>query len=102
MASLCKSTEILDFPIIGYFLIYLFGYPEVFKYGIPSFEGLQQYSRYSGTFRHVVKSFESHLKSLEDEANDVTSHSCNKGIATMIAVSRCTIVHCDWLSHGWH
>ena len=77
------------YPVLGLSL-YLFCYPEVFKGGIPLFEGSQQYNHYSGIFRCLMKSCDPHLKFLGFEANDLASHSCHRGVDTMIAAG-CTV-----------
>ena len=71
-------------PVLA-LLQYLLCYAEVFKGGVPLFEGSQQYNNCSNIFRCVNESYKYQLKALGFEVGDLVSHSCCKGVATMIA-----------------
>ena len=69
---------------------YLLCYPDVLQGGVPLFEGANQYRRYNTRFLNLLNDCKDELKILGFEKDDLGSHSCRKGVATMIAAG-CTV-----------
>ena len=78
---LCPVLELLR---------YLFCYPDLLKGGVPLFKGKPQYTQYATKSTKTVKQLDMQLKRLGFEAGDIGSHSCRKGVATMVAAG-CTV-----------
>jgi len=64
---------------------YLFSYPDVLKGDMPLFDGTSQYTRYHYLFSNLLHSLESELFDLGFLPGDLGTHSCRKGVATLIA-----------------
>jgi hypothetical protein len=69
---------------------YLLCYPEVLRGGSPLFEGTNQYRRYNTRFANLVSECSAELKNMGFEKADLGTHSCRKGVATMVAAG-CTV-----------
>ena len=69
---------------------YLFTYPQLLKEGASLFQGTSQYSRYAKLFLQVVSENKFELQELGVEDGDLGTHSCRKGVATMVAAG-CTV-----------
>ena len=69
---------------------YFFAYPEVLKGDMPLFDGSSQYHRYHKIFSTLIKSLQPELREFVYVPGDLGSHSCRKGVATLIA-SGCTV-----------
>ena len=69
---------------------YLFTYPELFLNNTALFQGNAQYSRYSKLFLNLLKANEEELKNMGVEPGDLGTHSCRKGVGTMVAAG-CTV-----------
>ena len=69
---------------------YLFTYPELFLNNTALFQGSAQYSRYSKLFLRLLIEHEEELKSMGVEPGDLGTHSCRKGVGTMVAAG-CTM-----------
>ena len=65
-------------------------YPDVLNSDVPLFEGKPQYTRYDMQLTKLVKQLDMQLKILGSEAGYIGSHSCCKGVATMLAAG-CTV-----------
>ena len=82
---------------------YLFFYPDVLKGDVSLFEGKSHYTQYATRLKNLVKQLDTQLTRLGFEAEDLGSHSCCKGVATMVAsgytVSLPIVVLCIWA--GW-
>ena len=57
---------------------------------MPLFKGKSQYTQYATQLTKTVKQLDMQLKRLGFEAGDIGSHSCHKGVATMVAAG-CTV-----------
>ena len=57
---------------------------------MPIFEGTSQYTQYDTQLTKLVKQLDTQLKRLGFEAGYLGSHSCSKGVATMVAAG-CTV-----------
>ena len=77
------------FPVLA-LARYLFTYPELLVKNTSLFQGKYQYNRYSGMFLLLTKNNLEHLKNLGVEEGDLDTHSCRKGVATVIAED-CTV-----------
>lgn len=66
---------------------YLFAFPNVLVGKSPLFEGTAQYSRYSKIFSRVLRLHHNQLPGVN--IGDLGTHSCRKGVATMVAAG-CT------------
>jgi len=64
---------------------YLFSYPEVLKGDMPLFHGTSSYTRYHNLFSNLLHSLESELFDLGFYLEILGTHSCRKGVATLIA-----------------
>ena len=64
---------------------YLFCYPDVLKGDMPLFDGTSSYSRYHNLFSNLLESLETELFDLGYLPGDLGTHSCRKGVATLIA-----------------
>ena len=69
---------------------YLFTYPELFLNNTALFQGSAQYCRYSKLFLNLLKENEEELKRMGVEPGDLGTHSCRKGVGTMVAAG-CTV-----------
>ena len=69
---------------------YLFTYPELFLNNTALFQGSAQYSRYSKLFLNLLQANEEELKNMGVEPEDLGTHSCRKGVGTMVAAG-CTV-----------
>ena len=69
---------------------YLLCYPDVLQGGVPLFEGANQYRRYNTRFLNLLDECKDDLKIFGFDKDDLGSHSCRKGVATMIAAG-CTV-----------
>ena len=69
---------------------YFFSYPEVLRGDMPLFEGNSQYQRYHKLFSSLVQVLGPELQQMGYLPGDLGSHSCRKGVATLIA-SGCTV-----------
>ena len=86
---------------------YIFAFPEVLSSNSSLFQGKSQYNRYSKLFLAVVKENMHELEPLGVEEGDLGTHSCRKGVATMVAAG-CTIsppivslcIRCGWVMGG--
>lgn len=86
---------------------YIFTYPEVLSSGSPLFEGRRQYDRYSKIFHEVLTEHWDELHALGVREGDLGTHSCRKGVATMVAAG-CTVsppivsicIRCGWVMGG--
>jgi len=63
----------------------LFAFSEVLKGDIPLFDGTSQYQRYHKLFSNLVISLKSELFDFGFLHGDLGTHSCMKGVATLIA-----------------
>jgi hypothetical protein len=66
---------------------YLFTFPNVLVGKSPLFEGTAQYNRYSNFFSRILR--ENHNQLPGVNTGDLGTHSCRKGVATMVAAG-CT------------
>jgi hypothetical protein len=66
---------------------YLFMFPNVLVGKSPLFEGSAQYSRYSKIFSRILREHQNELPGVN--IGDLGTHSCRKGVATMVAAG-CT------------
>ena len=86
---------------------YIFAFPEVLSSNSSLFQGKSQYNRYSKLFLAFVKENMHELRPLGVEEGDLGTHSCRKGVATMVA-SGCTVsppivslcIRCGWVMGG--
>ena len=69
---------------------YLFTYPQLLKEDASLFQGTSQYNRYAKLFLQVISENKSELQQLGVEDGDIGTHSCCKGVATIVAVG-CTV-----------
>ena len=69
---------------------YLFTYPQLLLNGTALFQGSSQYNRYSRLFNQLLKDNEVVLKTMGVEPGDLGTHSCRKGVGTMVAAG-CTV-----------
>ena len=69
---------------------YLFAYPELLLNNTALFQGTAQYNRYSKLFMSLLKANEDTLKSMGVEPGDLGTHSCRKGVGTMVSAG-CTV-----------
>ena len=69
---------------------YLFTYPQLLNEDASLFQGTSQYNRYSKLFLQVVTDNKTELQALGVEDGDLGTHSCRKGVATMVAAG-CTV-----------
>ena len=69
---------------------YLFTYPELFLNNTALFQGTAQYTRYAKLFLSLLRANTEHLKSMGVEPGDLGTHSCRKGVGTMVAAG-CTV-----------
>jgi phage-related protein len=76
-------------PVLA-FARYLFTFPDCIKTNASVFAGKSQYERYSKLFQGIIKKYESELKELGVGPGDLGTHSCRKGVATMVA-GGCTV-----------
>ena len=63
---------------------YGLSYHEVLVSHSHLFDGTSQYDRYSKLFLEFIKQHEIDLKAMGIEAGDLGTHSCRKGVATMV------------------
>jgi hypothetical protein len=66
---------------------YLFTFPTVLVGKSPLFEGTSQYNRYSKIFSRILRVHHNELPGVN--MGDLGTHSCRKGVATMVAAG-CT------------
>ena len=64
---------------------YLFTYPQLLKDDSSLFQGTSQYNRYAKLFLQMISDNKSELQQLGVEEGDLGTHSCRKGLATMVA-----------------
>ncbi|GFH55956.1 hypothetical protein CTEN210_12433 [Chaetoceros tenuissimus] len=76
-------------PVLA-FAKYIASFPEVLEEGHSLFEGSGQYRRYNDRFLHVLAELEAQLSNIGFEKGDLGTHSCRKGVGTMIAAG-CTV-----------
>ena len=69
---------------------YLFTYPQLLKDDSSLFQGTSQYNRYAKLFLQMISDNKSELQQLGVEEGDLGTHSCRKGVATMVAAG-CTV-----------
>ena len=69
---------------------YLFKYLELLVNKTSLFQGKSQYHRYSRMFLLLIKENLEHLKTLGDDEGNLGTHSCRKGVTTMVAAG-CTV-----------
>ena len=69
---------------------YLFTYPQLLKEDASLFQGTSQYNRYAKLFLQMIADNKSELELLGVEEGDLRTHSCRKGVATMVAAG-CTV-----------
>ena len=69
---------------------YLFTYPQLLKEDASLFQGTSQYNRYAKLFLAVISDNKEELQLLGVEEGDLGTHSCRKGVATMVAAG-CTV-----------
>ena len=69
---------------------YLFTYPQLLKEDASLFQGTSQYNRYAKLFLNMISDNMSELQQLGVEDGDLGTHSCRKGVATMVAAG-CTV-----------
>ena len=69
---------------------YLFTYPQLLKEDASLFQGSSQYNRYAKLFLAVISDNKEELQVLGVEEGDLGTHSCRKGVATMVAAG-CTV-----------
>ena len=69
---------------------YLFTYPQLLKEGASLFQGTSQYNRYAKLFLQTISENKAELQLLGVEDGDLGTHSCRKGVATMVAAG-CTV-----------
>ena len=72
--------------LAGYFLTF----PETLKMNAVVFQGMLQYNRYSSAFLKFVAEHKVELQKLEVQHGDLGTHSCRKGVGTMVRAG-CTI-----------
>ena len=68
----------------------LFTYPQLLKDDSSLFQGTSQYNRYAKLFLQMISNYKSELQQLGVEEGDLGTHSCRKGVATMVAAG-CTV-----------
>lgn len=86
---------------------YIFAFPEVLSSNSSLFQGKSQYNRYSNLFLDFVKETMHELEPLGVQEGDLGTHSCRKGVATMVAAG-CTVsppivslcIRCGWVMGG--
>ena len=64
---------------------YLFAYPQLLKDDSSLFQGTSQYNRYAKLFLQMISDNKSELQQLGVEEGDLGTHSCRKGVSTMVA-----------------
>ena len=64
---------------------YLFTYPQLLKEDSSLFQGTSQYNRYAKLFLQLIADNKYELQQLGVEEGDLGTHSCRKGVATMVA-----------------
>ena len=69
---------------------YLFTYPQLLKEDSSLFQGTSQYNRYAKLFLQLIAYNKYELQQLGVEEGDLGTHSCRKGVATMVAAG-CTV-----------
>ena len=69
---------------------YLFTYPQLLLNNTALFQGTSQYNRYAKLFSNMLKENEEELKNMGVEPGDLGTHSCRKGVGTMVAAG-CTV-----------
>ena len=69
---------------------YLFTYPQLLKEDASLFQGTLQYNRYAKLFLNMISNNKLELQELGVEDGDLGTHSCRKGVATMVAAG-CTV-----------
>ena len=69
---------------------YLFTYPQLLKEDSSLFQGTSQYNRYAKLFLQLIADNKYELQQLGVEEGDLGTHSCRKGVATMVAAG-CTV-----------
>ena len=69
---------------------YLFTCPQLLKEDASLFQGTSQYNRYSKLFLGVISDNKEELQMLGIEEGGLGTHSCRKGVATMVAAG-CTV-----------
>ena len=69
---------------------YLFTYPQLLKEDSSLFQGTSQYNRYAKLFLQLIADNRIELQQLGVEEGDLGTHSCRKGVATMVAAG-CTV-----------
>ena len=69
---------------------YLFTYPQLLKENSSLFQGTSQYNRYAKLFLQLISDNKYELQQLDVEEGDLGTHSCRKGVATMVAAG-CTV-----------
>ena len=69
---------------------YLFTYPQLLRDDSSLFQGTSQYNRYAKLFLQMISDYKSELQQLGVKEGDLGTHSCRKGVATMVAAG-CTI-----------
>ena len=72
------------------FAKYIFSFPNCTKKNESVFEGRLQYKRDSKLFMGIINKYESKLKQLGVKPEDLGTHSCRKGMVTMVA-GGCTV-----------
>ena len=86
---------------------YLFTYPRIMVNNASLFRGNSQYDRYSKKFAKLLLNHEDAVTGMGVDICDLGTHSCRKGVATMVA-AWCTVsppiilicVRAGWLMGG--
>ena len=69
---------------------YLFTYPQLLNENASLFQGKSQYNRYAKLFLQMISDNKAELQTLGVEEGDLGTHSCCKGVGTMVAAG-CTV-----------
>ena len=69
---------------------YLLSFPDKLRSNTALFEGTAQYNRYARIFMATLKELEEELKMFGVNVGNLGTHSCRKGVASMVAAG-CTV-----------
>ena len=69
---------------------YLFTYPQLLREETSLFQGTSQYNRYAKLFLQMISNNKTEFELLGVEDGDLGTHSCRKGVITMVAAG-CTV-----------
>ena len=86
----CANPEESHLCLVLSLSRYLFTYPQLLNEDASLFQGKSQYNRYANLFLQVISEKKAELQMLGVKNCDIGTHSCCKGVATMVA-DGCTV-----------